>query len=92
MRVYNENRTDFEASGFCPNTTLLSQIQHINVHIIIKSQMNKQSKIRRRVGGANKHSNSSEKMKQQTYPVDQYKCLNWLRVRTQNAITRRSSF
>lgn len=61
MRVYNENRTDFEASGFCPNTTLLSQIQHINVHIIIKSQMNKQSKIRRRAGGTNKHSNSSEK-------------------------------
>lgn len=42
MKVYNENRTDFEAGGFFALTPLLlGQTQHISVHIKIESQMNK---------------------------------------------------
>lgn len=64
MKVYNENRNDFEASGFLLNTTFTKPNPAYKCSYNNKESkwINKESKIRRRVGGANKHSNSNEKL------------------------------
>lgn len=47
MRVYIVNVTPFEADGFLFQYHIyLAKTQHIRAHVIIKNQMNKESKIR----------------------------------------------
>lgn len=72
MRVYIVNVTAFEADGFLFQYHIyLAKMQHIRAHVIIKNQMNIESKIR---SGNLSQINITIKNKiKQTYPVDIYK-------------------